>query len=60
VALPQLIVSFPFVIMEALMEGHPNLEAAYESARASYLEEAVTACLYRHAKCGHLSRRGLG
>jgi len=43
VALPQLIVSFPFVIMEALMEGHPNLEAAYESAKASYLEEAVTA-----------------
>src|SRR5262249_39064186 len=43
VALPQLIDAFPFVIMEALMEGHSNLEAAYESARASYLEEAVTA-----------------
>jgi hypothetical protein len=25
------------------MEGYPNLEAAYESARASYLEEAITA-----------------
>jgi hypothetical protein len=43
VALPQLIFSFPFVIIEALMEGHPPLEAAYESARASYLEEAITA-----------------
>jgi hypothetical protein len=42
VALPQLIFSFPFVIMESLMEGHPGLEAAYEGARASYLEEAIT------------------
>jgi len=43
VALPQLIFSFPFVIMEALMEGHLHLEAAYESARANYLEEAIMA-----------------
>jgi hypothetical protein len=43
VALPQLIFSFPFVIMESVMEGHPSLEAAYESARASYLEEAIKA-----------------
>jgi hypothetical protein len=44
-ALPQLIFSFPFLIMEALMEGHPALEAAYESARANYLEEAITALI---------------
>jgi hypothetical protein len=41
VALPQLIFSFPFVIVEFLIHGHSNLEAAYESARASYLEEAI-------------------
>ncbi|MGJ0391549.1 MAG: hypothetical protein ACR650_02120 [Methylocystis sp.] len=43
VALPQLIFSFPFVIIEALIEGHSDLEAAYENARASYLEEAIIA-----------------
>jgi hypothetical protein len=31
------------VIVEALMEGHPNLGAAFESVKASYLEEAITA-----------------
>lgn len=40
-ALPQLIFSFPFVIIEFLIKGYPKLEAAYESARASYLEEAI-------------------
>ncbi|WP_441258657.1 hypothetical protein AB7008_08395 [Bradyrhizobium sp. 521_C7_N1_3] len=39
--LPHLIVSFPFVILESLMEGHRALEVAYESARANYLEEAI-------------------
>lgn len=40
--LPHLIVSFPFVILESLMEGHRTLESAYESARSDYLEEAIT------------------
>jgi hypothetical protein len=44
--LPQLVFSFPFVIMEALMEGHPKLEGAYEGARASYLEEAITTLVF--------------
>jgi hypothetical protein len=43
VALPQLIFSFPFAIMEALMEGHQNLQVAYESARSIYLEEEIAA-----------------
>ncbi|GGF74685.1 hypothetical protein GCM10007301_38190 [Azorhizobium oxalatiphilum] len=41
VALPHLIFSFPFAIMEGVMEGHKALERAYEDARADYLEEAV-------------------
>lgn len=40
-AIPQLIFSFPFAIVEDLIEGHPSLERAYEDARAEYLEAQV-------------------
>ncbi|WP_156527581.1 hypothetical protein [Bradyrhizobium stylosanthis] len=41
VALPQLIFSFPFAIIEEMIDGRRDLEVAYENARAEYLEEAV-------------------
>src|SRR5690606_27452969 len=44
-ALPQLVFSFPFVIMEGLTVGHEKLEVAYEDARADHLEQAVAALL---------------
>ncbi|SMF73842.1 hypothetical protein SAMN06265365_14531 [Tistlia consotensis] len=40
-AIPQLIFSFPFAIMEGLIEDHPPLVRAYEEARAEYLEVAI-------------------
>jgi len=45
VPLPQLIFSFPFAIVEGLMEGHPGLQIAYENAKADYLESATAALL---------------
>jgi hypothetical protein len=45
VALPHLVFSFPFAIVEGVMEGNRALEVAYEDARASYLEDAVEAIL---------------
>jgi hypothetical protein len=44
-ALPQLIFSFPFAIMEGLMVGQKTLEVAYENARADYLEQSIVALL---------------
>ncbi|WP_269714427.1 hypothetical protein [Caulobacter sp. NIBR2454] len=41
IPLPQLIFSFPFAIVEGLMTGHTALKAAYENARASYLEATI-------------------
>jgi len=43
--LAQLIFSFPFAIVEGLMEGHSALQNAYEAARADYLESATAALL---------------
>ena len=40
-AIPQLIFSFPFAIIEDLIENHPILKRAYENARAVYLESQV-------------------
>lgn len=40
-AFPQLIISFPFLVMEAFMQGHSPLELAYEHARSRYLEETI-------------------
>lgn len=45
IPLPQLIFSFPFQIMEGLMEGHPDLQLAYENARAKHLESAVASLI---------------
>jgi hypothetical protein len=39
--LPVLIISFPFLIIEGLIDGHAKLQAAYSAARARYLEEDV-------------------
>lgn len=44
-ALPQLVFSFPFAIMEGLMADHEKLEVAYEDARADSLEQAIEALL---------------
>ncbi|WP_186397202.1 hypothetical protein [Stappia sp. TSB10GB4] len=44
-ALPQLVFSFPFAIVEGLMVGHKKLEVAYEDARADHLEQAIAALL---------------
>lgn len=43
----QLALSFPFLILEGVMEGHPKLMAAYEKARADYLEEAIEITVQR-------------
>jgi hypothetical protein len=43
VPLPYLVFSFPLAIMEGLIAGHPELESAYEDARAEYLEAEVAA-----------------
>lgn len=39
--MPGLIVSFPFAIVEGLIEGNPKLVKAYAGARARYLEDDV-------------------
>lgn len=41
-ASPQLIFSFPFLIIEKAMEGHEALEFAYEKAKADHLEAAIS------------------
>jgi hypothetical protein len=46
-ALPQMALSFPFAIMESLMERHPHLQKAYEDARAEYLETAISKIIRR-------------
>ena len=40
-ASPQLIYSFPFLIIETIIDKHPKLISAYEDARAEYLENAT-------------------
>ena len=45
VPLPQLVFSFPFQIVETLIEGNVRLEASYAKARAGYLEDAIAAVL---------------
>lgn len=39
--LPVLVISFPFAIVQGLMEGNERLQAAYSAARARYLEDDV-------------------
>lgn len=39
--IPTMVYSFPFRILETLFEGNERIKTAYESARASYLEEAI-------------------
>jgi hypothetical protein len=46
IALPQLIFSFPFAIMESVIDGHRDLEVAYENSRADYLEGAIAALIH--------------
>jgi hypothetical protein len=45
VPLPHLVFSFPFQIIEGLIEGNKLLEAAYFDARAEYLEDAIATIL---------------
>ena len=46
-ALPQLVFSFPFAIIEGMMEGQHALTIAYADARSDYLENAVEDLLTR-------------
>lgn len=46
-ALPQMPISFPFAIVEGLVNGQPTLEKAYERARAMHLEAAIAGILRR-------------
>jgi hypothetical protein len=40
-ALPQLAVSFPFTILESVLEGSPSLRALYNDGRSALLEDNV-------------------
>lgn len=46
-ALPQLALSFPFAIVEGLLEGQTRLERAYRDARASHLETEIATIVRR-------------
>lgn len=45
--LAQLVFSFPFAIVEGVIKGQPDLEAAYEKARSDELEAQIEAALGR-------------
>jgi hypothetical protein len=57
--LPVLVISFPFAIVEGLIEGNARLQSAYSAARTRYLEDDVerivreslpSAAVYRSVK----------
>lgn len=56
-ALPQLIFSFPFLIIESLIAGHSRIEKAYENVRAAYLEEAIASIVRRAMPCASVYER---
>lgn len=45
IALPQLVFSFPFLILEHLIEDNKSLQDAYANARSEYLEDAIAGIL---------------
>jgi hypothetical protein len=47
VAIPQLVLSFPFAIIEGVIAGQKSLEKRYEKVRAEYLEEAIHSIISR-------------
>jgi hypothetical protein len=44
-ALPQMVLSFPFLIVEHLIEGHKELEMAFSDAKAEFLEFKIAEIL---------------